>query len=170
MIRLPFCLCPVLCPRGYLRGPMISLPFLIIRVQRHRSMLSTGLIPPVSFSALPTCFMATPLLFRDSTRFSLSDTASKSALTHSHPRSSLLPLHRGQCYSRLIVLLFRLHPRRCHRLTRRHFCRKLVSCLRTSFQCPPRPLLHLSWGCQIPQSLLVAPLTSPRLMTTNVRV
>ena len=75
--------------------------YLVIRHKNHAyPMLSIGSILLLSFNSFQACFAATIFLSRDSTRFFLPGTESKSALMHSHQMSLPLQHHQGPCYSR----------------------------------------------------------------------
>src|SRR6266850_836041 len=118
MIRPPFCLCLASqAPVIFVSADFSFIESFPVKAISH-NVFSIGLIPQGSFSALRVCFTAIPPLSRDSTRFFLSDTASKSALMHSHQRSLPSQLRQGPCCSQLIVLVSL--RRRRHSLRHHH--------------------------------------------------
>ena len=100
MIRFSFCLCLVTqAPAISARG---NVSFYLVTLHKNHAytMVSIGSIPLLSFNSCQLCFAATILLSRDSTRFFLPGTESKSAptLTHSRQMSLLLQHHQGPYY------------------------------------------------------------------------
>ena len=131
------------------------------------NMFSIGPILPVSFSVLQACLTVTILLSRDSTCFSLSDTASKSALTRSDAQSSEVitvttpsrPMLLSTNNPSILPPPLRAPP--------------LPEPSRSSLDLPllPPPLPSTSApGLSNTPSRPLAPLTSLRLMTKNARV
>jgi hypothetical protein len=161
-----FALCQPTSARVICTADPAFLESFVISIVSH-NVFSTGSILPESFNALQACSTVILLLSKDSTHFFLLDTASKLAPTRSHPKSSPSRHQQGPWCSPLIALVFR---RRHLRLRQRHHNRNPAYCYRNNL---PRPLLflpHPLWGCRIPRSYPLAPLTSLRSMTTNARV